>query len=158
MKPNTLIHIVTRGIIIKDNHILLARHPRNTSGYYYLPGGHVEHGEGAQHALLRELDEEIGGTFFVKRFLGCLEHTFTPAPGKRVCHTHEYNFLFEIDAADLNASMRPAQKEEHVMFEWHSMANLPSTWVLPKPIVKLIPQWLENSYPHSFSSEVVTLK
>lgn len=47
-------------------------------GFYFLPGGHIEHGESAENAFLRELKEETSVRCTIKKFLGCLEHSFEP--------------------------------------------------------------------------------
>jgi 8-oxo-dGTP diphosphatase len=75
MNENKNIHTLARAIIIDQGHILLAHHPSWKQGHYYLPGGHIEHGESAQQTVLRELDEEMGLTFTIGRFLGCLEYS-----------------------------------------------------------------------------------
>jgi 8-oxo-dGTP diphosphatase len=68
-KKNTAIHTLSRGVILDQGHILLAYDPRphpyhyyelNTC-FYYLPGGHIDHHESAQDALIREMQEETGG-------------------------------------------------------------------------------------------------
>ena len=51
-------HYRVRGIIIVDGKVLLA-HQIEASNTF-LPGGHIESGEGAQAALVRELYEETG--------------------------------------------------------------------------------------------------
>ena len=48
------------GIMIHDGK-LLAMHDER-SPYYYLPGGRVKMGETAEHAILREIEEELNIT------------------------------------------------------------------------------------------------
>lgn len=49
-------------ILIKDNKILLQKRTGTNymNGYYGVPSGHVEMGEGCLNALVREAKEEIG--------------------------------------------------------------------------------------------------
>jgi 8-oxo-dGTP diphosphatase len=65
-------HHLVRGIFIKDHKVLLskARGYNNT----FLPGGHIEFGESAKEALVREVEEELGISCSVGRFLGIVEH------------------------------------------------------------------------------------
>lgn len=153
--PNKNIHTLARAVIIDQEHLLLAHHPTWKQRHFYLPGGHIEHGESAQSCVLRELDEEMGTSFQLQRFLGCLEYSFTPNLGTRICHTHEYNFLFLATAREITADKAPEQKEEHVAFLWVPIKNLASINLLPSPLVQLIPVWLEQDYTQAFQSEMV---
>ena len=45
------------ALILRDGEILAIHDER--SPYYYLPGGRVQLGETAEHAVLRELQEEL---------------------------------------------------------------------------------------------------
>jgi ADP-ribose pyrophosphatase YjhB (NUDIX family) len=82
---NKLIHVIARAVIISDNHLLLAYDPRSSpmpyyeldKGYFYLPGGHVEHGEGAADAVIREIEEETGFLGEVESFLGVFENAWS---------------------------------------------------------------------------------
>lgn len=48
------------AMIINDNKILAMHDER--SPYFYLPGGRVMMGETAEHAVVREVEEELGVT------------------------------------------------------------------------------------------------
>jgi 8-oxo-dGTP pyrophosphatase MutT (NUDIX family) len=51
-------NIVGRGIVIKDEKLLVIKRHKNGEEYYTLPGGHLEDGETAKAAAEREVVEE----------------------------------------------------------------------------------------------------
>ncbi len=65
-------HYIVRGVIRDGKHVLLCK--QRTGDYTFLPGGHVEFGESATVALLRELHEEIGIEGTIGNFLGAIEN------------------------------------------------------------------------------------
>lgn len=65
-------HYLARGIAIIDNKVFLA-HAKGENNTF-LPGGHIEVGEKAEEALIREIKEEIGKEVEVCRFVGAVEH------------------------------------------------------------------------------------
>jgi len=59
------------GLILKENKILLVKRAIPPfSGYWTLPGGHVKYGETVEEAIQREMKEELGGEFKIKKLLG----------------------------------------------------------------------------------------
>lgn len=78
MNTKNNIHVLSRAMIIDQRHILLCKTLDLPVIFYFLPGGHVEHGESVETSLLRELMEETGAQYKIKRFLGCLEYRFEP--------------------------------------------------------------------------------
>ena len=55
------------GVIIHEGRLLAMKD--YASPYYYLPGGRVELHETAEHAVLREIEEELGVTARIARAL-----------------------------------------------------------------------------------------
>ncbi|AZL15735.1 NUDIX domain-containing protein [Rickettsiales endosymbiont of Stachyamoeba lipophora] len=157
MPNNQNIHIISRGVIIKDGYILLVYNPELAinNRFYYFPGGHVEHGESAIQALERELIEEIGNyDFQIKQFLGCLENDFSRNidPKIKCCHSHEYSFTFLVES-NLEAQIIPKQREEHVGLEWIKLEDLEKLYILPHSIAKHIMKWLKKDHKDAFQIE-----
>lgn len=65
-------------IVDKDKRILITRRPAHAShgGLWEFPGGKCEDGEAAEHALYREIDEEVGLKIHHSKFLGEIYHRY----------------------------------------------------------------------------------
>ena len=89
------------AMIISDNKILAMHDER--SPYFYLPGGRVELGETAEHAVVREVQEELCVTTKVIRplclyFLMDISETDILSRGNKFSlqegnHTHDFEWL-----------------------------------------------------------------
>lgn len=123
-------HHLARAIIIKDGKVLLAQ----AKGYKntFLPGGHIEFGESAKDALIRELAEELGLKCEVSQFLGLVEHKWEK---RGVLHC-EINQVFEVNCSELHSDTSPIAEEGHLEFFWADSTQLES--LQPYPFRKLI--------------------
>lgn len=67
---------VVAGVIIHNKKCLLTRRRSHVAlaGHWEIPGGKVEAGETLQHALVRELDEELGIKVTSSEFLQNIHH------------------------------------------------------------------------------------
>lgn len=150
------IHVQSRAVIIKDRHILLCKTTGLDPDFYFLPGGHIEHGESARNAMLRELKEEIGFEFEIIRFLACFEYSFDPNIKKHAkCHTHEYNFIFESNSNFLPApNIALAQLEDHIKILWIPIDQLEKIDLRPEPLKDFIPKWLNLNLNPAFESKM----
>ena len=154
---NKHIHVLSRAVIIDDGHILLCKTLDLQSNFYFLPGGHVEHGESVEKALLRELLEESGAVCTIKRLLGCLEHSFEPGR-LSTCHNHEYNFIFEVTSDSLKKNNQIPQLEEHIQLMWIPLYQIAEIAFFPELLKTLIPNWLNSSDENSrFHSQMINL-
>ena len=92
--------ISVRGIILKDNKILLTYSQMFHD--YTTPGGGVESGEVLEETLKREIKEEVGGFIKSATAIGYIDEyrtfidDFRPHAGS-VFHQRNYYYLVEID-------------------------------------------------------------
>ncbi len=147
--------VLSRAVVIDQGHMLLCKTCDLPVNFYFLPGGHIEHGETAQGAVLRELEEEAGVTkCTIKRFLGCLEYSFEPKHSS-ICHNHEYNFIFEVESDGLKIANHIHKREAHIELLWMHLDQLSSLDFRPEPFKKLIPKWRESTLPNPFESVMI---
>lgn len=132
-------HHLARGIFIKDKKVLLA----HAKGYTntFLPGGHIEFGESAKDALVREIEEELGITSTVVDFLGLVEHKWEK---KGILHC-EINQIFEVISEDLKTSDNPKSSEAHLEFFWWNVEDLDTINLQPYPFRNLIKKYLNGN-------------
>ncbi len=148
------IHVLSRAVIINQSHILLCKTVDFPVNFYFLPGGHIEHGECAEAAVRREILEESGSKCTIKRFLGCLEYSFDPGHNS-ICHNHEYNFIFEVESNVLKSHITIPQLEDHIQLVWVSLSNIAKLDFRPEPLKALIPKWLDLPMNDTFRSVMV---
>ena len=148
------IHVLSRAVIINQNHILLCKTTDLPLNFYFLPGGHIEHGESAETALLRELVEETGAKSCIKRFLGCLEYSFELGQNSK-CHNHEYNFVFEAVAETLTVDNKLPQREKHIELIWIPFSEIAKIDFRAEPFKTLVPLWLTSSSANVLHSVMI---
>jgi len=154
MNNQDKIHVLGRAVIIDQNKILLCKTLDLDISFYFLPGGHIEHGESAENSLLRELKEETGFECVIKRFLGCLEYSFEPGHSS-ICHNHEYNFIFEAESQHLKSDKKIVCPEKHIELIWTPISNLYEIDFRAEPLKKLLPEWLSGDTHSKFISEMI---
>lgn len=115
------IECIVRAVIEEDGKFLLCRGKGNSN--WFFPGGHIEEGEGAPQALVREIQEELGEKSEVVRFLGASENKFEKNGG-----THEINLVFEVKLLDDGEKM---SQEDHLEFAWFTREEMQDAVVFP---------------------------
>ena len=130
------------AMIISDNTILAMHDER--SPYYYLPGGRVKMGETAEHAVIREVQEESGFTTRIVRPLWMNQAFFTEDVDNLKYHELCIYFLMDITGTDLlkkgNRFTSMEGRQTHT-FEWLAFERLKDEYFYPlflkKDIVNL---------------------
>jgi 8-oxo-dGTP diphosphatase len=132
-------HHLARGIFIRGNKLLVAHAigHRNT----FLPGGHIEFGESAKDALIREVQEELGINCTVGNFLGLVEHRWIKQ-GTLNC---EVNQVFEVNSEELHIDKNPNSRESHIEFFWLNAEELDDRNLQPYPLRKVIKSYLNGN-------------
>lgn len=137
-----IIEVIARGVLIVDKHLLVCQN--RSSGYRFLPGGHVEFGEPAGLALEREMQEEMGVSLKAGRFIGCSEGRFVQAGKKGDRVHHEINLLFELrnEAESLTPKEAPPCVEDHIQFVWTGLHRIDSDdRLLPASVGRTVAAW-----------------
>jgi 8-oxo-dGTP diphosphatase len=135
---STKFHYRVRGVIFKEGQLLVAQMKSATNTF--LPGGHVDDGESAPVALVREFQEELGINSSVKSFLGAIENSWVQDNVLQ----HEVNLIFEVHASDLSPQNAVASKEDHLDFFWLKLEDFESKNFLPVPARDCIRRWAEG--------------
>lgn len=135
---------------MQDHNVLIAK----AKGYpnTFLPGGHVEFGESAKDALMREIKEELGIISTVGTFLGLVEHSWEHE-GKLHC---EINQVFEVTSKELVHHSNPASTESHLEFFWCNENELDKYNLQPYPIRNLIKNFKSGKKEVGWESSLIT--
>jgi ADP-ribose pyrophosphatase YjhB (NUDIX family) len=122
------------AVIVHDQKILLCTVDR--LGYWFLPGGRVQFGEPAQHALSRELAEELGHQFPAGRLALVVENIY----GHRSLQ-HEVGLYYRLAwppglaDSDLDRGTEPRHR-----FRWAAISELASVNFEPAGLVPELQQ------------------
>lgn len=118
--PKHQIELIARGVLVRDNRLLLCQNIAN--GHQFLPGGHVEFGESASDALVREMMEETGTEVAVGPLVGVFEASFDqPRSDKPPRRHHEVNLIFEMSPIADGAGFE--SQEAKIQFIWIDLSD-----------------------------------
>lgn len=125
-------HLLARAVIRRKNRVLVVR--AEGQSHTFLPGGHVEEGEGLETCLRRELREELGVESQIGAYRGVVEHRWhrdgTPQ--------YELNHCFAVEAPALPGETAPPAQEEYLSFEWAPTNTLDTVHLQPAPLRSLL--------------------
>ncbi len=140
---NANIETIARGVLVRDGRLLVCQ-PKN-GGRCYLPGGHIEFGETAREALVREIREEIGLEANAGPFLAITENTFHQN-NEPHC---EINLLFKLEV-ELPSTTDPEATEDWITFRWINFdaSTLKAANLLPAHLINDLPHMLIGACFH----------
>jgi len=123
------------ALIDVDGRVLLAQRPEGKSmaGLWEFPGGKIERGETPEHALIRELDEELG----IDTWASCL------APLTFASHSYEgFHLLMPLFVCRKWAGIPSAKEGQQLA--WVRPQNL-RDYAMPAadlPLIPILRDWL----------------
>ena len=131
------IEYIVRAVIESEGKFLMCHSKKD--GHWFFPGGHIETGESAPEALMREIQEEVGATGEVRRFIGASENKYE-SNGKV---SQEINLVFEVrlDKQEM------VSKEDHIEFAWLTPNEIRNAVILPPSLRDAILAYTENKAP-----------
>ncbi len=125
-------HLLARAVIRRNDHVLVVR--ADGQSHTFLPGGHVEDGEGLEGCLRRELKEELGVEAAVGAYRGAVEHRWQRNGDPQ----YELNHCFSVEAPALPSDTAPRAQEGYLSFEWVAADALGDVSLQPVPLRTLL--------------------
>jgi len=129
--------IRVRAVIEKDGKVLFCKNRDKAKDYYFLPGGHVEFGETAKDALVRELKEELIISIKDVFLIGGAEDIFTKETGEK---HHGINLFFSV----LFDNVRDKSKEDEIDFFFLTKKEMLKEKVFPVVLPEAILKWRKD--------------
>ena len=120
------------GIIINENKVRAMHDER--SPYYYLPRGRVKMGETAEHAIIREIEEELNIRPGIVRPLWLNQSFFVEDVDKLSYHEICIYFLIDISETDLldKGEVFTLNEGHHINdYEWLEFEQLENEYFCP---------------------------
>jgi ADP-ribose pyrophosphatase YjhB (NUDIX family) len=145
-----MIHLLGRGIIIQQQHILLSH--KQGRDYAYLPGGHIELWESAAGAIIREIDEEFGGKAVMDDYVTTIENSYRSRDRER----HDLSIVFAGRLLDVTYPDPPKPLEPNLRFTWHAIDRLEEAHVMPPPMTDVIRRFVTGEPVPPFISHIQT--
>lgn len=139
------IEICVRAVIQSKGRVLVCWHKEKK--YYFFPGGHVDFGETAETALIRELKEELDISVKKLSFIGAMENIYEEKIDRHQEHRgkhHEINLVFHVSVE----RAKDKSLEDHIDFVFLSKKEFARKKIFPialkKAVIKLLKKQKET--------------
>lgn len=127
VRMHALQRVRSRAVILHEGMLLVVKNSRG-SGYYALPGGHVDIGETPYRCMVRELKEELG----VDAVLGKLLYVYTFVDGEG---EQSVEFIFKVtNGVDFLSHETQERTHAHELSEVRWVGRDEDVHVLPREI------------------------
>jgi 8-oxo-dGTP pyrophosphatase MutT (NUDIX family) len=132
--------LLARALVVRieDQEVAVLLAQQIGATHTFLPGGHVDRGEGLVQALRREFREELGVDVRVGRYLGAVEHQWPTEDPKH----YEVSHVFAVEPTD--PLDEPTSRESHLRFFWCPITALGEHNLLAEPLTYLIPAYVSG--------------
>lgn len=125
-----MVNLRVAAVVTRGEDVLMCR--GKTESWWFLPGGRVKTGESSREALTRELREEIGDAFRIRRPIICSENFF----GLHDTPFHEVCTYYEVEWLGGNALVQEEGRSE--VFQWIPRAEVMATDLKPEFLKRYI--------------------
>lgn len=125
-------HLLARAVIRSEDEVLLVQ--ADGQSHTFLPGGHVEDGEGLEACLRRELREELGVPSTIDSYLGTVEHGWWRSGNRQ----YELNHCFLVTVPALSPDAAPRARGGYLSFDWVPVDVLDEVHLQPQPLQELL--------------------
>lgn len=133
---NYILNVRACALIIHNNKLLV--HKNINKNHYALLGGRVSIGESSDQAIRREVQEELGKSIELLKYLTTVENFFDMDGSRH----HEILFVYladfiDIDDKKIDYSLENAEGKEFLKYEWLDIDSLDNVTIFPSCIKDL---------------------
>lgn len=134
---NYKLNVRTAGMIIHNNKILV--HKNIKEEHYALIGGRIEIGENSEHALKRELREELGKEVEVIENVATIENFFEMKSQKyhEIMFIHKAEFVNEEDRK-IETPIKNIEGKDYLRYEWLDIDKIDEYPLLPNAVKEIL--------------------
>ena len=158
LKENQKVNIVTRAIIIRDNHLLITKWKDSFS---FLIGGRVDFGEPLEKSVLREVFEETKMKGKIKKLIYFNENIFR---FKEIDH-HEFGWYYLVEIEDWEVEINDVIQNpdaDQLTIQFVPFDRLGEFELYPSFLVDFLPKdaadQFSNAPRHIYSNDLMSPK